>query len=317
MSDLWRLVLLSPIAGWTLLVVLYGGGGPDLVRAVLAGALGLAVVFAVTRGVGTYTLVGLAVCVTLVYWVGVQPRDDRTWSGDQVRMPDVTWEGDQFTVHDLRRFRYRSTDDWDARWTTDTFDLRQLVGADMGVEQFSSLEAVAHTFVSFRFSDGRVLVASVEIRKEAGEDFSPVRGLFRQYEKMIVLGDEEDLIALRVLHRHDEVMLHPLDIGQERVVAFLRSVLAETHALHEQPAFYNTILASCSSSLATHIRAVEPIRWDARMVLPGYADALAHDLGWLGPESLETYRTVNRLDPEHVAAAVESSSFSKVLRRER
>ena len=116
-------------------------------------------------------------------------------------MPTVTVEGNRLVVHDLRTFRYRSATDWDARWTRRTFDLDTLEGVDLGIEHFSAIQAVAHTFLRFRFADGQHLVASVEIRKERGEAFDPVRGLYRNYELMVVLGDEVDLIGLRTVHR--------------------------------------------------------------------------------------------------------------------
>lgn len=307
-------LLLPLLCFWTVLVLLYGGGGPDAVRwgAVVLVLSGLGLAW--SKGVGASATVTAAVAVTGVYLFAVQPRHDRDWTEDQSRLPDVHWEGDRFTITDFRRFRYRAVDDWDARWTTETFDLNDLVGADMGIEQFASLEAVAHTFVSFRFADGRVLAASVEIRKENGESFSPLKGMFRQYEKMVVLGDERDLVELRAVHREDEVTLHPLHISRERVVDFLRSLLDETAAIHEAPVFYHTVLASCSSSLAVHIRAVEPLGWDLRMFLPGYADVLAHELGWLGPGELSELRQAHRVD---ATAAGGREDFSILIRQVR
>lgn len=296
-------------------MVLLAGGPPTLARwaalllcgGVIGGvgwARGLS-----AAGMGT----GFFALVATVGFLSMRPRHDRAWSEDQARMPSVRIDGDVFTIGDHRSFRYRSVDDWDARWTDETFRFSELVGSDMGVEQFSSLEAVAHTFVSFRFADGRVLVASVEIRKEDGERFSPIYGLFRHYEKMIVLGDERDLVELRAVHREDTVYLYPMQVSREASERFLRSILAETQALHDQPAYYHTLLASCSSSLATHLRALADLPLDPRMFLPGYADALAHELGWLGPEDLQTLRERYTIDAR-AKDAVGAEDFSARIR---
>ena len=186
----------------------------------------------------------------------------------------------------------------------------------MGIEQFTSIEAIAHTFVSFRFTDGRVLVASIEIRKEKDESFSALKGLFRQYERMVVLGDELDMVELRAVHRQDTVYLHPVDVSAEYTEAFLRSILEEAIEIEAEPVFYNTLSASCSTSLAKHIRAAGPVRWDYRMVLPGYVDAIAWELGWFGEESLDVLRERHTINERAVLAAGQED-FSSLIRAPR
>jgi len=220
-----------------------------------------------------------------------RPQQVRDWSEDQSRVPSITWtDSHRFVVHDQRSFRYRAVDDWDAAWVDATYDLNELVGADMGVERFSSLEAVAHTFLRFRFADGRALMVSVEIRKEEGESFSPLRGLFRQYETMIVLADPEDVLDLRVRHRQHPVVLHPLVVGPETSAGYLRVILGDVEALAARPRWYHTFWGSCSSTLARQLTRHAGLGWDWRMFVPGHADALAHELGWLGEGELETLR---------------------------
>ena len=54
------------------------------------------------------------------------------------------------------------------------FFLTEIVGS------IEIVRAGAHTFLSFGFEDGRRLAISVEVRRERGESFSPLRGLLRQ-----------------------------------------------------------------------------------------------------------------------------------------
>ena len=44
---------------------------------------------------------------------------------------------------------------------------------------------------------------SIETRKEEGESYDTIRGFFRQYELIYIVGDERDLIRLRTNYRKD------------------------------------------------------------------------------------------------------------------
>lgn len=297
------------------LILALGSGGPwDLPRAVgLAGLLaGAAVAWRWPLWGPPWLVVGF-LGVALGH-AALEPRHDRDWIEAQARLPRVTVDGDTFTVADQRAFRWTGPDAAEARWVDATYRLDAIEGADLGLSRFSDLDAVAHSFVSVRFDDGRVLVVSVEVRKEQGEAFSPVKGLLRHYEKMIVLGDEEDLIGLRAVQLGERVELHPLQVGSGEVERFLRAVLDEVQAIEAQPVWYHTVLASCSTSLARHLFAMGALPLDARVALPGEVDALAHELGWLGPEPLEVLRERARVDA--AARAWDGrGDFSEALRR--
>lgn len=269
-------------------VVLSGGGAAGVPTARVWLLVGLLALIGWDRRPRS---VALLVAMGVLLFVMQQPLQERDWAEDQARLPSVTWhDAERFTVHDQRAFRYRAVDDWDAAWVDASYDLGDLVGADMAVERFSSWEAVAHTFLRFRFADGRALVVSVEIRKEKGESFSPVRGLYRQYESMIVLGDSDDVLSLRVDHRRNPLVLHPLTLQPETVAAYLRVILDDVDRLAQRPAWYHTVAGSCSSTLAHQLQRHAGVGWDWRMYVPGHADALAHELGWLGEGDLEQLR---------------------------
>ena len=245
------------------------------------------------------------------------PSHDRRWTEDQSRVPQVRFDGDQVHVTDARRFRYRSPTDWDADWYDATFDLDRIVGADFGVERLSDIDAIAHTFASFRFADGQVLAISVEIRKEVGEVFSPIRGLFRQFELMYVLGDERDLVELRAVHRRDTVYLHPMAGTPEQHRAFLVSLLNGAADLAQRPRWYNTLRASCTTELARHLRTVADLPRDPRIWLPGHSDALAHELGLIRTSSdLAATRRANRID-DRARSAAGQADFSAAIREGR
>ncbi len=304
----WRL-LLTLWMGWSLLALSLGGvgpGGAHWIRALLAIGVGIGALWAYARrspqtSVG---LLGSACLATTVWFATLQPSNDRAWTEDQSRLPSVRFDGDTVHITDLRGFRYRSPGDWDARWFDASYDLSTLQGVDFAVERFSANEAVAHTLLSFPFADGRALAVSVEIRKEQGESYGVVAGMFRQYELMVVLGDERDLLELRAVHRQDDVYLHPMTASPEQARALLESLLQTAQDLHAQPRWYHTVQASCTSVLAQHLQTVADVPLDHRIYLPGYSDALAFELGLIQTTvDFEGTRARNHINPRAVESA--------------
>jgi hypothetical protein len=143
------------------------------------------------------------------------------------------------------------------------------------------VDGPAHTMVSFGFRDGRYLAISVEIRKEAGEQFSPLRGLFKQYELMYVVADERDVIKLRSNHRRDDVYLYPVRTTAERRRRMLVEMLERANGLAESPEFYNTLFSTCTTNIVRHVNTIAPRRvpLSYKVLLPAYSDELAFDLG--------------------------------------
>lgn len=153
---------------------------------------------------------------------------------------------------------------------------------DYIVEPFEGIGA-AHTFLSFGFNDGNFVAISVEIRKEKGETFSPLKGLLRSYELMYVIADEQDVIKLRTNYRKDSVYLYPVQTSRENMRALFVDMLNRANSLRDTPEFYNTLTNTCTTNIARHINMISPhkIPWDLRLLLPKNSDALAYELGFI------------------------------------
>ncbi|WP_257452501.1 Lnb N-terminal periplasmic domain-containing protein [Archangium lipolyticum] len=266
-------------------VVLTGVGpqGPAWWRYGLALLFVVAVVLVWRRGSRRKALGVLAVlCVCVFAWTQtVRPSLTREWAPDLARSARADIQGSRVTFHDLRDFRYRGTTDWDEAWYSATYDTQELVRAWFIVEPFSGFEGAAHTMVSFEFSGDRFLVFSVEIRRERGETFSAVGGLFRQFELTYVVGDERDLIQLRSNHRRDDVYLHPIRASKERTTAFFLDMVRRMNALQQRPEFYDSLTNNCTTNLVRHLEKVSAtnVPYDHRTLLPAYSDELAFELG--------------------------------------
>ena len=264
--------------------------------------------------------------VTLVLAAGVlgfslfgpRPSNDRNWTRDQARLPWAEISGNRVDVHNVRYARYRSTDDYDVAWEDRSYDLDRLQSAWFMVEPFDQdWQGPAHTLLSYGFEGDDYLAISVELRKEKGEQFSPLKGMLRQYELTYVVGDERDLIQLRTNHRRDPVYLYPVRASRERIREMFVTMLQRANHLREHPEYYNTLTNSCTTNIVRHINELVPGRvpWSYKVLLPGYSDELAYDLGLIDtdlpfPEAKRRYR----IDDDALRAEG-SEDFSKQIRR--
>ncbi len=228
-------------------------------------------------------IVGASVLAGAGWLATRHPSNARNWKVDEARLPDATFRGDTVVVRNVRNFDYRSSDDAVARWEERTFDLSRLSSVWYVVVPFTGERAVAHTFVSFGFADSEYVGISVEARKEAGEEYNALSGLFRQYELMYVVADERDILRVRTNFRPDSVFLYRVHTTAERGRALFVSMLKRANALRSRPEFYNTLTRNCTTTIVRHVNDLVPGRvpFSYRFILPGFADALAYDIGLL------------------------------------
>jgi hypothetical protein len=227
-----------------------------------------------------FAVIAAAIVLRAAMCVVVQPSTQRDWTVDQSRLPVAEFAGDRVTVRNIRNFTYRSESDYTPAWYDKTFDLKKLESAWFVVEPFGKGGA-AHTFVSFGFGGNEFLAISVEIRKEKGESFSPLKGLMRQYEVMYVIGDERDLIKLRTNYRRDVVYLYPVETTREKMRKMLVAMLERSNKLAKEPEFYNTAINTCTTNLVRHVNDIteDRVPFSIATLLPANSDRLAYDLG--------------------------------------
>lgn len=256
----------------------------------------------------------LLLCATA--WTSVRPRTDRAWSPDMARMPAVRFDGDSVHVANVRHATYASTDSYTVAWEDRSYDLRRLESVWYMVEPFSGMKGPAHTLVSFGFEGDEYLAISVELRREPGEHFSPLKGLLKRYELMYVAGDERDLLKLRSNYRHDDVYLYPVRATPEQRRTLLVSMLERANRLREEPEFYNTLTNTCTTNIVRHVNEIAPrkVPFSYKVLLPGYSDRLAYDLGLLDTDlPFEAARERYRINDRALRYA-DSTAFSRLIR---
>ena len=227
----------------------------------------------------TLTALVVLFAVWALWWTHVEPRNDRDWQSDVARTAWIEMDGDRMTVHDLRNFDYRTETDYAERWETRTFDLAQLQGVDLFMSYWGA-PGIAHTIMSWDFSDGQHLAVSIETRKEKGEEYSAVKGFFKQFEIYYVVADERDVIRLRTNYRKEEVHLYQLRTPIERARRILLDYVKSINELHATPAWYNAATANCTTTITRHVRAVGiPFTFDRRVIANGRLDELLYEHG--------------------------------------
>jgi hypothetical protein len=258
---------------------------------------------------------GMVVAAYAVFVVLVRPSNTRNWSLDQATLAHAEIDGPLVTIHNVRNFRYETTDRYTPAYDSRTFDLRKLDSVWFFVEPFGKGGA-AHTFASFGFGDDDYVAISVEIRKERGESFSPLKGLLRHYEIMYVIGDERDLVQLRTNHRKDAVHLYRIRATPERMRSMFLAMVRRANHLHDHPEFYNTLTNTCTTNLVRHVNEIAPKRIPLRasVFLPATSDRLAYELGLIDTDLPFDEARRRALINERASRYADDPQFSKRIR---
>ena len=232
-------------------------------------------------------------------WAAIFPlaqpvRSERDWSAGHERTATFREpEPGVIEIDGVRDFRHGPEGPEVVRWERRRYALDALESVDFLIEPVPELPAVAHAMLSFGFAGGERLVVSVETRRERGEEYSAVAGLFRRYELIYVLADERDALALRLNERGHELRIHPIRAEPAALRTMLLAILERAQALGERPEPYHTLRRNCTTSLVRHFEELRgrPLPPDWRILLPAHADALAWELGLIeGAGSLEDAR---------------------------
>lgn len=252
----------------------------------------------------------------LIYLIP-QPSHERDWTIDQKILPYAEIDGNLVKIYNVRNFNYRSVTDYDPAYYDAVYDLDKIKNMYYIVEPFGDWEGAAHTFFSFEFEDDQFVSISVEIRKEQGEDFSALKGLFKQYELMYVIGDEKDLVKLRANYRNDPVYVYPANTSKDKMKILFLSMIDRANSLKDQAEFYNTFTSTCTTNLASHINKVAPGRvpFSLRLLAPGYSDQLAYELDLIqkqgGFEQTKAYYHIN----DRALKYADDPDFSQLIRQ--
>lgn len=247
----------------------------------------------------------LTVCVFVIVHFSTTASNNRAWNDDQAILPYAEINDNLVSIHNIRNFSYTSTTSYIPSYYDKVFDLDKIKRAWYVVEPFSGIPGSAHTFLSFEFErdskgghggesgsqngagSSEFVSISVEIRKEKGEAFHPVKGLFNKYELMYVIADEKDSIKLRTNYRKDLVYLYPAKTTKEKTRTLFLDMIHRANELKDTPEFYNSVTNTCTTNIVRHVNDITPNRlpsFNLQILLPANSDKLAYKYGLLDTE---------------------------------
>jgi len=256
----------------------------------------------------------LAFAVLLAWWSTIAPSNHRDWSDDVARMVTGSADGDRVTLYNVRNFRWRSDQDYDARWETRQYDLDRLASADVILSSWG-MPGISHALMSFGFDDGSHIVFSVEIRKRRGESFSSLGGFFRQFERAIVAADEQDIIRVRTNVRGEDDHLYRLRMTKPAMRALFLAYVREANELAAKPAFYNTVTSNCVTIVYDMAKQLDPgLPYDYRLLLTAYLPSYLYRVGALDTRYPLAVLTAQGDITARAKAAGPQDDFSRAIR---
>jgi len=217
--------------------------------------------------------VSLIGVVLIGAWYSSIEADPKAVYPEHLQTAHAQINGNDIAITNVRNSVYRTKDDFDVHYEIRNYNLNELKTVDM-IVNYWGIESIAHTFLSFGFSDGQYLSVSIGIRPEVGEEFDLFKGFYKQYELIYEWADERDLIRLRTNYRGEEAYLYRSTLPPQKVQALFLSMLKRTNRLHRKQEFYNTLLESCTNTIGDHLTndQIYDIPFYKRRILSGDID---------------------------------------------
>lgn len=250
----------------------------------------------------------------------LQPSNFRDWTKQFSELPFANISPDGLVeLRNIRNNAYLTENDFIANYYDRRFAITDIQSVDFIVVPFKGMEFMAHTMISFVLKDRTYICVSAEIRTEKGESYSPLLGMSRQYEITYVVADERDVIRLRTRHRDADVYIYPTVATPEQSQALFLDVMQRVNQLAQQPEFYDTIRNNCTTNIVNHVNQLrqQQIVYDWRVLLPGFSDEYAYELGLLDQsvpfDQLKQSAWINDLADRYY----DDPQFSRKIRRRR
>lgn len=311
-------LLAGALVLWIMLAVHFQieGGLRHLLYAVLVVvAIGFALLVWHQRWLVLWGGMAATLVVFLLWWSTIQPRLDRDWMPEVAHGVTTDFNADgTVTLHNIRDFRWTSATEAVQHWDTRSYDPDAITSVDMILSVWGS-PWIAHTLVSFGFSDGRHVAFSGEIRKEKGEVYSTLGGFFRKFELVLVAADERDIVRLRTDERQEQVSLYPITMPRALRRDLFLTLLRLGNDLAETPAWYNTATMNCTTVPYRILRKLSGgVPLDLAVLLSGLLPDYVYRMGFT-PKHMTLDEIRSRAPLGRLGAAIpDGVAFSRQMR---
>ena len=102
----------------------------------------------------------------------------------------------------------------------------------------------------------------------------------------LIAADERDILRVRTNARGEDMHLYRVMMPKAAMRSLFLAYLDEAQALKNQPQFYNTLTANCTTIVFEMVRRIVPgLPLDYRLMASGYLDRYLFDVqGWCRPD---------------------------------
>ena len=315
--NLLRLLMLFP-ALWCFGAVYFDGPFPgtgNLVLGILWAALTIYLLFRARSKRDRWLSFAAALAIVILPWSFKSPRNDRDWSPEYARTANATVDGDAVTFTNYRNFDYKLDGTVTERWETRTVHLSKLRGIDFFLNYWGS-PSIAHPIFSFDFGDEGQVAFSIETRREKGETFTTLGGLYKLYELSYLVGDERDFVRVRTnIREGEDAYLFRLAAPPEKARERFLEYVTQIQALAAKPRFYNVLTANCTTAIRSQVDMHKKTIPDKRLIINGHLDEMFAEYGLFAVKNLPLaeLKKLGHVD-ERALKAQDDPDFSKKIR---
>ena len=311
-----RVVVLALLLAWASLAIHFSNLPWPLARTLLAIAFAVFGVWAlwIARRRGPILLLAALFVGVVLWWSTIEPTHERLWRPEMAMLPRAEIDGDRVRISGVRNFDFRSTNDFTPRYETREVSIDRLKGVDFYISYWMS-GPVGHTFLSFVFEDAPPLSISIEARQEQGEGYDPLGSLFKQFELIYVVGNEQDIVRLRTNFRGEDVFLYRIQTSKENARRLFMVYMDRINQVADRPEFYHLLSNSCTVNIVRYANVVgRQGGFDFRHLLNGMIDGYLYNADLL-PDTLpfDELRRRSYIN-EAALAAGDSPEFSNLIR---
>ena len=140
-------------------------------------------------------------------------------------------------------------------------------------------DAIAHTMLSFGFSDGDYVAFSIEIRKEKNEDYSTIRDCSNNTS--CCTSSRTNGMCCGCVRASGIPMKTCISTGAHAQGEYPEAVseyVKRVQSLEKHPEFYNTVTTNCTTDIIHNIRAFGgKARYSWKILLSGYTPQYAYE----------------------------------------
>lgn len=283
-----RLIVLLPVL-WCFGAVYFDGPFPgkgNLILGILWAACLLVLLFRARSARDRWLSLAAVLALVIIPWSFKQPSNDRNWAPEYARTAGATVDGDAVTFTNFRNFDYAMDGTVTERWETRTVHLSNLRGIDFFLNYWGS-PLIAHPIFSFDFGDEGHVAFSIETRREKGEVYTTLGGLYKLYELCYLVGDERDFVRVRTNIRKDEDaylfrLAAPPDHARSRFLEYVTQI----QDLEKKPRFYNVLTANCTTAIRSQLHMKKQAFPDWRLLINGKLDEMFAEHGLFAVKDL-------------------------------